>query len=312
MRGARSRLGGLAGRLPYGLLARMVPGVACAQRAARTALFRRAVDEVRDACELTGLPVSPPDALDAALRRIVWERLRRPLLGALARAPRRRLTRWVAVEGVETLEHSRGVGRGVVVVNSHFGIARAVQLVLSGLGYPLYSLEAQDFLARVGVLPPVELEVAEIGRHRPFRLREVYRAHGALERGSLVHLLGDGRQGGSELALPFHGRLRAFRTGFAELAVMTGASVIPVFATLDRTGRTRLELLEALDDGAAGVPRGDRVASLVEQYARLLEARWVSQPGEVMGGQLSLQRGYPVISPRSVRPAIFESTRQRP
>jgi lauroyl/myristoyl acyltransferase len=309
-KGVGSVLGDLASSLPYGFLTRMVPGVARAQRAARTALFRRAVDEVRDACDLMRLPGPPPDALDVALRRIVWEQLQTPLLKALTRASQGQLTRWVVVEGDQVLAPARAGGRGFVVVNSHFGIGRAVPPVLAGLGYRLYSLEGTNVLASIGARQPADLEVAEVSRNQPFRLREAYLAHSALQRGSLVHLMGDVRRGGRTLPLPFLGRLRPFATAFAELAIMTGAAVVPVFATLDRRGRTRVELLDALHGGTAEAPHRERVVSLVGQYVRLLEQRWISQPGELLRGQLFAQRSCSAILAGSGRSSVFEAARQ--
>lgn len=45
----------------------------------------------------------------------------------------------------------------------------------------------------------------------------------------------------SALTLPFYGRQRPFGVGFAELAVRSGATVIPVFVTLSLSGHVQMQ-----------------------------------------------------------------------
>ncbi len=290
-------------RLPYPLAARVSPALAWYESRIRSRLFHEVHEAVVRACVDVGLSEPPADAVDAALRRTVWNRLRAGLLSALARASDAALARWVVVDGRARLDGAREAKQGVILINSHFGAGRAVPQVLAQLGYRVSSLEGGDAPEKVSGRPDDGFERLDVGSQRSFRLAELQFARRTLQRGDCVHVLGDGRMGSSRLVLPFHGRLRDFRTGFAELALLTGAPAVPVFAAVDDRGRLRVEVQAALDPGPPAVGRPDRVAALVRQYVQRLEARWSAQPGEVFPHQLAVQRQCP---PERTAGAVLE------
>lgn len=286
--------------LPYALSIRLWSGLVARHRRARTALFHEAVEQVRAAADALELDAPPTDAVDAALRRIVWDRLRVGLVGGLARSSSGQLNRWVRCEGIETLERARRGGRGVVVLNSQFGVARAVPVVLARSGYGVYALTGGDLVGRLDRSSLRRIPNLERGVMSAFPLRELQRAGAALREGRLVHAVGTGRLGTSEVTRIFCGRVRPFRLGFAALALHAAAAVAPTFATLDSRGRIRIELLDPLDTPPVEASWEERIACLVDQYARILERRWLTQPGELPKPQVQRHASYPA-APQGAR-----------
>ncbi len=83
------------------------------------------------------------------------------------------------------------------------------------------------------------------------------------------------------IEVPFCGRNRTFRTGFAELALMTGATIIPVFVSSTMQERFTIDVLEPLDVGMAVLSHPQRVEWLVRQYAMLLQDQWTNAPTNI-------------------------------
>src|SRR5437870_11841779 len=147
------------------------------------------------------------------------------------------------------------------------------------MGIEVVSLESVNRFDMFGVKRPDSVQVIPL--RNSFLARVVVQAEKALKRGKVVHLAADGPKGESGFILTFLGRQRHFAAGFAELAVKTGAVVVPVFAPFDEHGRVNIQILEALDGGSESMAHSERVELLVRQYARLLEQRWSQDPGNV-------------------------------
>jgi len=109
--------------------------------------------------------------------------------------------------------------------------------------------------------------------------RQVEYAHQILEQGGVAQIAADGQHGRSAMLLyNFHGRGAPFMTGFAELALATGAQVIPLTYTITATGEARFGLSAPLDPGATTLPHSARVAHLVAQYVAHLSNLWAAAP----------------------------------
>ena len=126
-------------------------------------------------------------------------------------------------------------------------------------GYDLHSVESANVLQQIGAKGADRLKVIEVGGGASFLLRQTYMARRVLMDGGMLHMVPDGLQGDSGVLVPFHGRMRRLATGFAELAVSTGAAVVPVIANMDVDGRIHVEFFERLDTGSGDVDRRERI-----------------------------------------------------
>ena len=101
---------------------------------------------------------------------------------------------------------------------------------------------------------------------------KVVYARELLTQGGIVQVTGDGAMGRRGVTMPVYGRPWLFRSGGAELALDTGAVLLPVFNTLARSGHIAVEFLAPLTSHRAGRPQ--QIEDLTRQYAALLVARW--------------------------------------
>jgi lauroyl/myristoyl acyltransferase len=138
-----------------------------------------------------------------------------------------------------------------------------------------------------------------------FRSLSLYLTRPVLERGGVVRIASDGYHGTNAIYTPFHGRLRPFREGFAELAVTTGADVIPVFTSFDITGRFKVDFLAPLEVEHNKTNRQEKIGAFIRQYVYLLERRWAEEPGNIAWGMLE---DYFASPPATVEGLAVEQT----
>ncbi|MCP4400864.1 MAG: AMP-binding protein [bacterium] len=242
--------------------------------------FRRFLAEIGNA----------PNDPDIIRQYLLKNLMGRWISHALVRCPPRQFAHWVQVIGADILQHDEVGRQGMMVISSHFGPS----------GVSFVGFEHPDITEIVHVMGRTTKTVTGLPFSRNPSLRHVYlpifddgqkiaslhQTKQVLERGGLAHIIPDGYKGGSALVLPFLGRLRPFKTGFAELAVQTGARVIPVFASLDGRGRITVEFLNPLERGPDRMSRQEQIESLIQQYAQLLEPRWLLAPGNLAHSQI--------------------------
>ena len=198
--------------------------------------------------------------------------------------------RRVHISGLEHLKQARDSERGTIFLNSNTGLkhlaARAVpgwdaeNMMQVGGGKRTLGLIGLTEI-KGQLMLDIEEEMVKSKSHLSF---QIAKGKQVLEQGGMLFIAGDGSRGLRKLEIPFLKRLRPFGTGFAELAVTTDATVIPVFTFLRADGTAEVHFHPALT-----VPPGTReeqVRSLVEQYAHLLEEYWKSDLPNVRRKQI--------------------------
>ena len=267
-----------ARHLPYGAVSGVAPWLVGWRAFQRGSLGREA-RRFQAMRPLSRDPANFRRATGRFLASTGWRRLYEWRLQAAQHGDPKDLQRWFPVEGIERLERARSVGRGVVLLNSHYGLGRLVPYFLTARGIPMLSIEGRAMLQSEG------LEVLSVSTSFPAQV--LRRGRQALQEGRVVHTTGDGYQGQSGEALPFLGRERRFPEGFAMLAVRCEALVVPVFAPVDDRGRVRIQIQEPLSTGDPSIDRAVRASELIQQYIRMLEDRWTSDPGNITTGHVS-------------------------
>jgi lauroyl/myristoyl acyltransferase len=189
----------------------------------------------------------------------------------------------VQVVGKEHLDQAVAKGKGVVLVNSHFGFAEIALTLFSRLNYPLFATVVREKGANSikvkGInksFEPVLLQFKDQSNEELIKM--LFKARQTLQAGGIVHLLGDGYHGKSSISFSFLGKVRGFRPSFAELALSTGAEVIPMFARMDTKGHIKVEILPPLDQGLEESGHQDRIVYLMKQYLDILSECWKKEP----------------------------------
>ncbi len=141
----------------------------------------------------------------------------------------------IEVEGAENLRAARAAGRGAVLVTAHYGNWEAARLAALRLGCEtgiIYRAFNNRYLDRftMGLIPAAGRPVLQKGRQG---MRQLIRHVG---RGGFVLILVDQRNSGAPF-IDFLGQPAETVTAAAELALKTGAALIPVRATRNVVAR---------------------------------------------------------------------------
>ena len=175
--------------------------------------------------------------------------------------------------------------RGLIVLVSHTVCSMAVGAVLSRLTErPVCAVRMAGIPSPPYDIPPKEWHVRSL-------TSQLYGALRCLEKGGIAVIAGDGCYGQRGIRIPFHGRIRRFGVGFAELATRTNAVVLPVFTTVGEAARVRVHVTEPIPSGLLR----DSVQPLVLHYARLLSAWWVDHLGSIKWKELERFSCFPEL-----------------
>lgn len=201
---------------------------------------------------------------------------------------------YVTVKGIEYIQAAQDAGRGIILAMMHSRLK----------GLPKFIPElASRTIGAIANLPPERLEFYGMGdlayktgafasRTIPSaRVAQIHNAHRLLAKGDTVIMFMDTYEGVGGIAVPFLGRQRPIRPGIGELALDTGATILPLQPWLHDDGRMTLELKEPLQ--ASGVSREEQLLSLMTQQVVVMETMWRENPGQMDAEAMKLQLDLP-------------------
>lgn len=177
-------------------------------------------------------------------------------------------------------------GKGVIIVGRHIP-SPSISSTIMELAVKRLSPNAYHLIRRAKFFLPEKSKSLKKDQKRRLRLSiyldQLLQAKKLLSRGEIVSILPDAQGGISRsVQIPLHGRMRGFKTGFAELAIETGAAVIPVSVEVDvHSKKVSISFLEPLNTGLDDMNHSERVELLVQQYAAFLQDEWARCPGSV-------------------------------
>lgn len=194
--------------------------------------------------------------------------------------------RLIEFKGLEHLYRAHKSKCGTIMVTYHnpaTSIANAILLRYTNLGHiRTISQWTAEQLA--------EREFSGSDQIDPRRVsvwssRLTVQAAHSLRQGSIVQIVNDVTASGGKFVDKAIGR-RQYRLapGFAELALATGAIVLPVVSMFDSAGRVHMTVLPALQPGNFDGNHDAAVDDLVNQYVAFVEEQWHRSPESVGWG----------------------------
>jgi KDO2-lipid IV(A) lauroyltransferase len=217
-------------------------GLALGASAGR-AWARLGLPRTRDA--RINLRIAFPEWNEAERERVLvssFENLGRSLveLSWLGRRTPEQVLARVRFEGIEHLDAARAAapGGGVIVMTAHFGSWEFFAAALTARGYPLTVVHrVREDAGLDEVIVDRRVESGATYLPRGGATLGVVRA---LRKGSLLALLLDQNVSPAEgVFVPFFGRLACTRAGPAQLAMSTGAPIVPMFLHRDAADPAR-------------------------------------------------------------------------
>lgn len=250
-----------------------------AQRAFRRRFFPRAVARLRAWHELLEDATPLEEVTRQFLLCNTWQHWR---LATLRQNPAH-FARWVTIEGEEHLsELDNGAperaGAGLILLTPHTLLERLVPLL------PQWA--KRQHMTITGAECYTREELADINHPRRMarRAQQVAQAHTLLTRQGVVKIVGDGPAGYGGISIALGNRRLEIRAGAAELAWETGATVLPVFATLAPTGQITLHLTAPIRPGSG--TRQAQIERMTEEYAHRYAQFWPRQYASMTRGFL--------------------------
>jgi amino acid adenylation domain-containing protein len=236
--------------LPYGIGVRLQRVLLAIPQVQHT-LFHRQIELLRCWSSLVG-EQNLQEVIQKSLMANTWTGWRNNVLNQpIGTSP------WVTVQGDTALWQARRKGPGVIFLVMHS---------------PLTAIFLRGLAAGNSKMLFVRAKSDALEKYQEDRSLQIYRAYKALHRGEMVIIAGDGGKGKDGVTVPFLGGQRLFRQGGAELAVQTGAPLVPVFCMIAADGRITIEVDTPIAAGNGSVRA--QVETMTRTYAELVTARW--------------------------------------
>ena len=263
------------GRLPLSFLYPLMSGTAWAAYHLAPGVRRNIHDNLRHVM---------PDVPEAEVRGTAKQVLRNVALyyADVAHLPRMDLRAFfekrLVFHGLdEYLRPAIAEGKGVITLSAHYGNPELAMQAFAHLGIHVFAL-TEPVHPRMSKLMD-EYRASKGHEFGPVNRGNVKRAFQTLKRGGVVALMGDRDIEGPKEALPFFGESALMPTGPIEVAIRTGAPVIPCFSA--RRGKYGIEgwVEEPLELKRTGDSQADVIAG-TREYIERLESRLRSDPGQ--------------------------------
>jgi lauroyl/myristoyl acyltransferase len=250
--------------------------IVCGQAWIQNILFRKRLRRVRQFLHETGLSDVSNERKFVQFNR-VGHAIKHWWFGAFQYFSARDFDRIAKIEGWEHFDHAIKAGKGVIIVHHHIDLVHLAWVLLKRKGFA-------DAMMTIGKEWSVPIAGADNKKkaqnnnsidHRKFDfLRQLQNAKQTLNRGGVVRILPDGLRGDAKvMTFDFYSRRREFRPGFADLALMTGAAIIPVSVSMSSKGHFTIVFEPELQSTSESNTH-THVAQLMAAYVSYVEEQW--------------------------------------
>jgi phosphatidylinositol dimannoside acyltransferase len=187
----------------------------------------------------------------------------------------------VKIEGIPHLAQAVKNGKGVIIATAHLGNFEFGAHVVAAQGFEMMILiEAYDdstpFLRKLAAL-----RQGKVVRIFPVDMKGLKECLKTLQSGGTVTIVCDRDMQGNGIKTPFFGKETAFPVGVVDLALRTGAAVIPIFSLRGPQNTTSiyieppLKLADSEDPDQAIKNNLEVLVAVLEKYIRTYPEQWV-------------------------------------
>ena len=202
----------------------------------------------------------------------------------------------VKIEGKEHLDNALAKGKGVLLFQAHFGAFQMTMPAIGYRGYRMNQISAAASLWKKGSDSAAQKKMLDIkARYEntlPVRhisvtstLKPLFKA---LRMNEIVGITVDGGGGKNVVMIKFLGRDAYFQIGAVDIAIKTGAEIIPAFILTENGLRHRLIIHEPLKRNSV-LSKDENRKSILQEFVTLLEW-YIYQYPALYGYTLCLRR----------------------
>lgn len=183
------------------------------------------------------------------------------------------------IVGTEILQNAARQHKGVILVAPHLPMLGTYKAILASLGIFPHPMTGESFeQARADLTSSEESLPAEPVR-RVQRSHELLRARQLLEQDQVIYIPIDAASGaGPRLFTPVGKRLFPFNIGAIELALATGAPLLPITTLLQPDNRLRLTIFAPLATGDPQTKHDERLWITAQACGAFLASLWRLAP----------------------------------
>ena len=183
-----------------------------------------------------------------------------------AHLTKKKVDRWIRIEGVENMKEALSHGKGAIGVTAHLGNYELAGAVLAMLGFPVHAVvfihenpHVDAFFSRqrasVGVTPI---------RVKSQNQRALFEASiSALKKNGILALVGDRDFFGNGVTMEFFGKQVSIPRGPAAFSQRTGAPIVPGFLVREKDGTYRFTLEKPIYV-PEGVPKEEAIRQMTQ------------------------------------------------
>ena len=194
------------------------------------------------------------------------------------------------IVGLHHLTDAISMGKGVILLSFHGVMAPLRFLPLKWrLGIDITTISYQIALAQSNLAK----DALNSGPIRSTMNAELALfGHRILQNGGVINILGDSSDPyGKEYQITVGGRAYPIKTGFAELAINSGAIVLPHFGRVLPDGRPEMIILPPLEDS-------ETIEQLMQQYQAFINDVWIHYPEVVRWVKIQNHYKKPIVNTR--------------
>jgi len=251
----------------------------CRTTYAHNVYFFRRVRIIKEFLQETKIQENNPEVIRKMLTFIFLRKWRYMAISYLSD---KKLKKYIRIQNLDAFKEIYNQGKGVIVVSSHYGLTESALSLFPKIGFKDFYTVVRSTLAGTekfsDINPKIPVRTLHFDGTDAGYIKLLMEAKHTLNEGGIVHLLGDGFAGKSSVNLPFLGKIRGFRGSYAELALSTEASIVPMFITVTDNYKVILDLRHPLDKGSEDQSREEKTIHIVKQFAEQLTEAWTKEP----------------------------------
>ncbi len=212
-------------------------------------------------------------------------------MSSLAYISREDLIAGIRIEGREHLDNAMAKKHGVIIVSGHFGLWEMMPHWLAINNYPVCTVVRRQSNRHVDTwMENMRRRLGGKTTDSGFGIREILRS---IRRGEILALMVDQDNGKQGIFVPFFKRYASAPTGPAQLALKTGAPIVPLFLFPNFAGQHIFKVYppifpEDFSNNVEGqLQITARYSNLLEELVRQhphnwfwLHRRWKTQPAD--------------------------------
>jgi len=213
------------------------------------------------------------------------------------------IERMIKIEGNENLDGALKEGKGVLLFQAHFGAFQMVMPAIGYNGYIMNQISASASIWKKNSQSQLQKKSYDIKASYEYKLpvkhidvtKNLKAVFSALKRNEIVGITADGGGGNKTEVVEFVGRNANFQRGGVDIAMRTGALMLPVFILTLKNFKHKLIIHPPIKFDTLR-PKEENIFKALQSYAKILEKYVYNYPSHY-GYTLYLRRSRARIDP---------------